>query len=50
MCGDLVFFVLSEAGEDQLSGLSPEVEMELQRQGKDGGAWGIGDEARMCLG
>ena len=42
--------VLSETGEDEnLSGLGIEVEMELQKQGKEGGAWGIGDEARMSL-
>lgn len=42
--------VLSEAGEeDYRSGLGIEVETELQRQGKEGGTWGIGDEARMSL-
>ena len=41
--------VLSEEGEDQVSGLGTEVEMELQKQGKEGGTWGIGDEARMSL-
>jgi len=41
--------VLSEEDEDHLSGLGIEVEMELQKQGKDGGTWGIGDEARMSL-
>lgn len=42
--------VLSEAGEeDYRSGLGIEVETELQRQGKEGGTWGIGDEARMNL-
>lgn len=39
--------VLSE--EEDMSGLGIEVEMELQHQGKDGGQWGIGDEARMNL-
>jgi len=39
--------VLSE--EEDVSGLGIEVEMELQHQGKDGGQWGIGDEARMNL-
>ena len=34
---------------DDVSGLGIEVEMELQKQGKDGGQWGIGDEARMNL-
>jgi hypothetical protein len=41
--------VLSEEEDDHLSGLGIEVEMELQKQGKDGGTWGIGDEARMSL-
>lgn len=42
--------MLSEAGEeDYRSGLGIEVETELQRQGKEGGTWGIGDEARMNL-
>lgn len=36
------------SGEDA-TGLGLEVEMELQKQGKDGGQWGIGDEARMNL-
>ncbi|KAJ2956787.1 hypothetical protein NQ176_g11296 [Zarea fungicola] len=35
--------------EQDTSGLGIEVEMELQRQGKDGGQWGIGDDARMNL-
>lgn len=39
--------VLSE--EEDVSGLGIEVELELQAQGKDGGQWGIGDEARMNL-
>jgi hypothetical protein len=39
--------VLSE--EEDVSGLGIELEMELQAQGKDGGQWGIGDEARMNL-
>ncbi|KYK60236.1 peroxisomal membrane protein PEX31 [Drechmeria coniospora] len=29
--------------------LGAELELELQKQGKDGGQWGIGDEARMNL-
>ncbi|OAR03076.1 hypothetical protein LLEC1_07740 [Akanthomyces lecanii] len=37
-----------DSGPDT-SGLGIEVEMELQRQGKDGGQWGIGDDARMNL-
>ena len=41
--------VLSEEEEDHLSGLGIEVEMELQKQGKEGGTWGIADEARMGL-
>ena len=42
--------VLSEADdEDYRSRLGIEVETELQRQGKEGGTWGIGDEARMSL-
>ncbi|PHH77747.1 hypothetical protein CDD80_261 [Ophiocordyceps camponoti-rufipedis] len=36
-------------GDDSASGLGLEVELELQKQGKDGGQWGIGDEARMNL-
>lgn len=39
--------VLSE--EDDLSGLGTELELELQKQGQEGGTWGIGDEARMSL-
>ncbi|KAM4062765.1 integral peroxisomal membrane peroxin domain-containing protein [Hirsutella rhossiliensis] len=35
--------------EEDATGLGLEVEMELQKQGKDGGQWGIGDEARMNL-
>lgn len=35
--------------EQDTSGLGIEVEMELHRQGKDGGQWGIGDDARMNL-
>lgn len=37
------------ANEQDTSGLGLEVELELQKQGKDGGQWGIGDEARMSL-
>ncbi|KAF4122792.1 Integral peroxisomal membrane peroxin [Geosmithia morbida] len=40
--------VLSEEDDDHLSGLGIEVEMELQKRGKEGD-WGIGDEARMNL-
>lgn len=35
--------------EEEASGLGIEVELELQKQGKEGGEWGIGDEARMSL-
>ncbi|KOS19848.1 Peroxisomal membrane protein PEX30 [Escovopsis weberi] len=35
--------------EDDTSGLGLEVELELQKQNKEGGQWGIGDEARMSL-
>ena len=35
--------------EQDTSGLGLEVEWELQKQGQDGGQWGIGDEARMNL-
>jgi hypothetical protein len=35
--------------DEDLTGLGFEVEMELQKQSKDGGEWGIGDEARMGL-
>lgn len=35
--------------DDDASGLDLETELELQKQGKDGGRWGIGDEARMNL-
>lgn len=34
---------------DDASGLGIGVELELQKQGKEGGEWGIGDEARMSL-
>ncbi|KAK2602023.1 hypothetical protein QQS21_004449 [Conoideocrella luteorostrata] len=37
------------AADDDASGLDFETELELQKQGKDGGRWGIGDEARMNL-
>ncbi|KAL7813187.1 integral peroxisomal membrane peroxin [Trichoderma aethiopicum] len=36
------------AGEDD-SSLNLAVALELQKQGKEGGEWGIGDEARMSL-
>lgn len=36
--------------DDSISmSLPRELELELQKQGKDGGQWGIGDEARMSL-
>lgn len=35
--------------DDDASGLDLETELALQNQGKDGGRWGIGDEARMNL-
>lgn len=35
--------------DDDASGLGTELTLELQRQGKEGGEWGIGDEARMSL-
>lgn len=35
--------------ESESGGLNFEVEQELQKQGKEGGEWGIGDEARMSL-
>ncbi|KFA55871.1 hypothetical protein S40293_06949 [Stachybotrys chartarum IBT 40293] len=35
--------------EDSASGLGIDLDLELQKQGKDGGRWGIGDEARMSL-
>lgn len=35
--------------EDSASGLGIDLDLELQNQGKDGGRWGIGDEARMSL-
>ncbi|KID92762.1 peroxisomal membrane protein PEX31 [Metarhizium guizhouense ARSEF 977] len=35
--------------DDDASGLDLETELELQKQGKDGGRWGIGDEAHMNL-
>ncbi|GJN82329.1 peroxin 23 [Purpureocillium lilacinum] len=37
------------SNEEESHGLGRELEMELQKQGKDGGQWGIGDEARMNL-
>lgn len=42
--------VLSDVvSEEDSSGLGFAVELEIQKQGKDGGQWGIGDEARMNL-
>lgn len=35
--------------EDDTSALNFSVALELQKQGKEGGQWGIGDEARMSL-
>lgn len=35
--------------EEEASGVGIELELELQKQGKEGGEWGIGDEARMSL-
>lgn len=35
--------------DEDTSGLGLELEMELQRQGKDGGQWGIAEDARMNL-
>ncbi|CAM1502339.1 Fc.00g043230.m01.CDS01 [Cosmosporella sp. VM-42] len=35
--------------DDVASGLGAELTLELQKQGKEGGEWGIGDEARMSL-
>lgn len=35
--------------DDDASGLDFETELELQKEGKDAGRWGIGDEARMNL-
>jgi hypothetical protein len=41
---------LSESNnEDDDCNLGIEMELELQKQGKEGGEWGIGDEARMSL-
>lgn len=39
----------ADSSHDDTSGLGIELEMELQRQGKDGGQWGIGEDARMNL-
>lgn len=36
--------------DDDSVGLGAELALEIQKQGKDGGQWGIGDEARMSLG
>lgn len=42
--------VASVAAEDEdTSRLGLSVALEIQKQGKDGGEWGIGDEARMSL-
>jgi hypothetical protein len=35
--------------DEDASGLDLGTELELQKQGKDGGRWGIGDEAHMNL-
>ncbi|KAH6894211.1 integral peroxisomal membrane peroxin-domain-containing protein [Thelonectria olida] len=35
--------------DDVSSSLGAELTLEIQKQGKDGGTWGIGDEARMNL-
>lgn len=35
--------------DDVSSSLGAELTVEIQKQGKDGGTWGIGDEARMNL-
>lgn len=37
------------APDDDATGLDLETELELQKEGKDGGRWGIGDDARMNL-
>lgn len=37
------------AEENDDGGLGIDLELELQKQGKEGGQWGIGDEARMNL-
>ncbi|QPG94268.1 hypothetical protein C2857_005558 [Epichloe festucae Fl1] len=37
------------APDDDATGLDLETELELQQEGKDGGRWGIGDDARMNL-
>ncbi|KAK5995317.1 Peroxisomal membrane PEX30-like protein [Cladobotryum mycophilum] len=41
--------IVSSNTDDDTSGLGLAVELELQKQGKEGGQWGIGDEARMSL-
>ncbi|KAF4983900.1 hypothetical protein FZEAL_776 [Fusarium zealandicum] len=35
--------------DDDASGLGAELALEIQKQGRPGGSWGIGDEARMSL-
>ena len=35
--------------QEDAGSLGIDLELELQNQGKDGGRWGIGDEARMSL-
>lgn len=35
--------------DDDASGLGASLALEIQKQGKPGGQWGIGDEARMSL-
>lgn len=39
----------SDVRSEDSTGLGRELELELQKQGKDGGQWGIGDEARMSM-
>lgn len=41
--------MVADDNDDDASGLDLETELELQKQGKDGGRWGIGDDARMNL-
>ncbi|KAM6513539.1 hypothetical protein FALCPG4_015936 [Fusarium falciforme] len=35
--------------DDDASSLEAELALEIQKQGKPGGQWGVGDEARMSL-
>ncbi|KAH7311554.1 integral peroxisomal membrane peroxin-domain-containing protein [Stachybotrys elegans] len=39
----------SEVDNDDASGLGIDLELEIQKQDKEGGRWGIADEARMSL-